>query len=70
MRIDPYIGMCSSSDVYYSVPIEVNVGYPLSRVDLSTDYSQSDLSSGICAGTALNFSVNVPDGYGTVVGYQ
>ncbi len=70
LRVDPYSGMCNAAAVYYSNSFAVQIGYPLTDVVLSTDYSQSEMSSGICMGTELNFSVEVPDGAGTVMGYQ
>ncbi|MDR0926186.1 MAG: T9SS type A sorting domain-containing protein [Ignavibacteria bacterium] len=70
LKIFPFEGICGAEDSYYSQVIEMSVGYPLTAVEFYTSLPIEELKSGVCSGEPIWLSASVPEGSGTVTGYQ
>jgi hypothetical protein len=70
LRVDPYPDQCGAAAHYYSSSATIKVGTPLTAVELATSEPEAKLLEGVCMNESLWFSATVPEGAGTVMGYQ
>ena len=72
LRINSFPGYCGLSNFYYSNPMTISVGYPLTSYSpYKASHTMEALEEGVCRGNEIWLAAGIPDGDpATITGYR